>query len=123
MPAIRSIAVTASRSARSRSSWRASVHRLSCRSETAGRLVDALQHDDRDFPRRLLPVVVEAGVDVGMLDVEPFVLIAVPTVGPSLEFFVPKLDGDLGVLHEVVVPRRMGRRATLGRNDHVVIAV
>src|ERR1700716_2267940 len=123
MPAIRSIAVTASRSARSRSSCRASVQRLSWRSEAVCRLVDALQHDDRDFTGRLLPVIVEARVDIGVLNVEPLVLVAVSDMRPRLEFFTPQLDGHLGVLDKVVVPARMSGRAALGSDDHVVIAI
>src|SRR3977135_4456020 len=98
MPAIRSIAVTASTSARSRSGCRARGQRLSWRSEAVCRLVDALQHDDRDLTGRLLPVIVEARVDIGVLNVEPLVLVAVGEMRPRLEFFTPTLDGHPGGL-------------------------
>src|SRR3981189_1569304 len=106
MPGIRSSAGPASRSARSRGSCRARVQRLSWRSEAVCRLVDALQHDDRDLTGRLLPVIVEARVDIGVLAIEPLVLIAVSNMRPRLELLGPQLDGHLRVLDQVVVPAR-----------------
>src|ERR1700730_977134 len=113
MPARRSIAVTASTSERSSSIWRASVQRFSCRSETAGSLVDTLQEDDRDLARRLFPVVVKAWVDVSVLRVEALVLAAVRHMRPRLELFLAHLHGDLGVLEQVVVPGGVRRPAAL----------
>src|SRR5450759_1004212 len=92
MPARRSITVTASSSTRSRSIWRASVQRFSCRRETVCRLVDALQDDDRDLARGLLPVFVEGRVDVRVLGVEPLVLFALRNVRAGLELIGPHLD-------------------------------
>src|ERR1700674_638839 len=123
MPARRSIAVTASSSARSRSIWRARVQRLSCLRETGGRLVKALQHDDRDLARGLLPVVVKARVDAGWLEIKPLILVALRHMCAGLELLLPHFDRHFGMLHEVVVPRRMRRSAALGRDDHVVIPI
>src|ERR1700693_4981480 len=123
MPARRSIAVTASTSARSSSIWRASVQRLSCLRETGARLVNARQDDHRDLAGGLLPVVVETGVDVGVLAVKSLVLIALRHARAGVGRFATSLHGHLGVRHQVVVPRRVRGRAALGRDDHQMVAV
>src|SRR2546430_2437516 len=86
-------------------------------------LGDPLQHDHGDLAGRLFPVVPETRVDVGVLLVQALVLVAVDYVGPGLELLATGLHGDDGVGMEVVVPGRVGRRATLGREDHVVAGV
>src|ERR1051325_10462304 len=67
-------------------------------------LVEALQHDHRDLTVRLLPVVPEAGVDVGVLLVEALVVLAVDHLGPRLELLASGLDRHDRVGCEVVVP-------------------
>src|SRR5450759_5202862 len=87
------------------------------------RLVDALQDDHRDLARGLLPVVVEARVDVGVLRVQALVLVALRNVRAGLELLIPHLDDHLGVLHQVVVPGRVRGCTAFGGGDHVVVSV
>src|ERR1700692_1665309 len=87
------------------------------------RLGDALQDDDGDLAGRLLPVVMEAWIDVGVLRVEALVLVAVRNMRAGVELVLAHLDGDLGMLEEVVVPGRVRRRAALRGDDHDVVSV
>src|SRR5436190_8866938 len=86
-------------------------------------LVDPLQHDHRDLARRLLPVVPETRVDVGVLLVQALVLVPIDHLGPGLELLATRLHGDDRVGLQVVVPGRVGWRAALGGEDHVVTRV
>src|SRR5450759_419375 len=87
------------------------------------RLVDALQDDHRDLARGLFAVVMKTRVDVGVLRVQALVLVALRNVRAGLELLLPHLDGNLGVLDEVVVPGRVRGRTAFGGGDHVVVSV
>jgi hypothetical protein len=58
-----------------------------------------------------------------MLFVQALVLIASGDMGRGIEPLAQNLNGHVGVCDEVVIPGRMGGRATLRRDDHVVVAV
>src|SRR5882672_3019266 len=127
MPASRSMAVTASSWTRSRSSWRASVQRFSCRTETVPVAalpgIEALQDYDGDLARRLRAVLEKLRIDARVLLVEALVLIGGRYVGARLEPLPVDFDGHLWMLDQVVEPRRVHRSTSLGGNDDVVLAV
>src|ERR1700730_6399446 len=83
----------------------------------------ALQDDDRDLAGGPLAVLVEAWVDAGVLLIQALVFVAIDNLRARPELLAPDLDRDLGMRDEVVIPGRVGRRATLGGDDDVVVAV
>src|SRR5436190_18625084 len=85
--------------------------------------VDPLQHNHRDLAGRLLTVVPETRVDVGVLLVQALVIVPIDHLGPGLELLATRLHGDDRVGLQVVVPGRVGWRAALGGEDHVVTRV
>src|SRR6267378_2637979 len=87
-------------------------------------LGDALQHDDRDDPLRLLRVVAEGREVVTVSLVEAIALRSFHDgCRADLELLGPDLDLSLPMLHQVVVPGGMCRRAALRGGDHVAVAV
>src|SRR2546426_3813681 len=85
--------------------------------------IEALQEHDGDLSGRLLAVFVEGGVDAGVVLVEALIVPVAGNARPCLELLAAELDRDLRVGDEVVVPGGIGGRASLGRDDHVVLAV
>src|SRR5438105_3292299 len=85
--------------------------------------LDGLEHDDRDLPRGLLAVVPEPWIDVGVLLVEAFVVLAVDHLRARLELLAFHLDGHDRVRLEVVVPGGVGGGAARGGDDHDSVLV
>src|SRR6266851_347182 len=75
--------------------------------------VDALQDDHRDLARGLFPVLVKVREDVGVLGVEPLVLLTVRDVRMRFEGFALNFQSHIRMLYEVVVPGRVRWGAAL----------
>ena len=65
----------------------------------------------------------EVRVDGGVLLVQPLVLVARRDMCVGFELVAQDLDRHVRVCDQVVELRRMGGRASFGRDDDVVIAV
>src|SRR5437899_5090975 len=88
------------------------------------RLKDVLQHYDRDDTLRLLRVVAEDREVVAVSLVEAIALGSFRDgCRAHLELLGPDLDLSVPMLHQVVVPARMQRRAALRGGDHVAVAI
>src|SRR5262249_51507016 len=81
---------------------------------------DRFQNDDRNLAVRLLAVIPEAGVLVGVLLVETLVVLVADDPGIGLEPLPTGLNRDDRVGLEVVVPGRVGGCAAFRGDDHVV---
>src|SRR4051812_5359833 len=109
-----------------RSAASSPASRPSTRASTSGECSErsrALEHDDRDLARRLLPVVVVRRPLLRSELPEPLALLALRRARPRCEHVVLHLNLDVGILREVAVPARVLGRAALRRNDDVTVAV
>src|SRR5882762_9162002 len=87
-------------------------------------LRDALEHDDRDNALRPLRVVAESGEIVAVSLVQAIALRPLRDGRRAdLELVGPDLDLRLPVLHQVVVPAGMLRRAAHRGSDHITIPI
>src|SRR2546423_35830 len=108
-PAARSMARTASPSSARRRRIAVSTKRL--------------EDDHGDLAISLLLIVGEAGELLLLHRPQPVALVARRNVRTCLQRLGPDLDLDIGVGAHVVVPVGIRRRATLRREDHIVVTV
>src|SRR6266566_7752016 len=87
-------------------------------------LRDPLQHDDRDDALGPLRVILEPREIVAVRFVESIALRSLrDRRRPDLELLATDLDCSLTMLHQVVIPTGVGRRAALRGRDHVAVAI
>src|SRR2546428_2168079 len=111
-------------SASASSTWSSRATDGSCPPGRGRALGDALQNDDRDDTLRPRGVVAEGREIVTVSPVEAVALGSFRDRGrPDPELLGPDLDLSLPMLHEVVVPAGMRRRAALRGGDHVAVAI
>src|SRR5262249_18382769 len=84
---------------------------------------DALQDDHRKLPCRLLLILAESRHQGHMLREEPLVFLPLRNGSASLELLATQFYRYDRVGKQVMVPVRVGWRASLGGNDDKVVAI